>query len=761
MNKTAKILIIVLAALLVISLAALVIVIVTGQNQPQNDEPTEPTLNMGNAECVHVWTAWEVTTESNCTKKGVQSRSCTLCGKEERGSVPATGHYFKDGACSACGRPERPCDHAATEEIVIKEATCASKGQANVLCTVCDAVVKVINIAPVPHANLQKVIEIEPTCVENGKAKMVCTVCGEVEHSYIIYAEGHNDTEWKTLQAPTCTENGHEQRVCHTCNTIIDERFPYSTGHQDTEWVVVKEPTCTEPGFEQQICHTCDQVIDDYAPGANGHSIQYQDAKAPTCTDTGWNRYSYCTVCEYTQYADKALPANGHHYTAGLCGTCGAEDTTFVKTEIADLPKVEHTVVQPSDSVFNAPATVIKEYTMSLSRVNEVQTFNITPAQSGNHRFWISQMHEGNSVHLVFKDELGHQVTYSNYMEDGDGCTVELTAGQTYTVQVTTRACTTAGDCVIKVGYQTATLDVSQYNLVNDAISFVEQVNHYTFTPAVDGTYRFRFTEMVSDMDVNIYVYNRLGERVGYATYLSNNEGLTVENLKAGEQYKISVFYRTGKGTYTLKIGKQHGTLDVSGYTAVHDNLYYSGQNNRYTFVAPANGNYRVELANIPNSSEVYIKLFNSLGEQVSYNNYAGNGEGFNLTNLTAGDTYTIHVSYKSTSVPYTLLIFAQKPAAELTDNTGAVDSTEYASQSNTYTFTAKKGGTYRISVTGIADDVKLCLYIYDANGNLVKSDENCRNGDTLTLTDLAPGAKYTIKISANGYITEYIISVQ
>ena len=62
MNKTAKILIIVLAALLVISLAALVIVIVTGQNQPQNDEPTEPTLNMGNAECVHVWTAWEVTT---------------------------------------------------------------------------------------------------------------------------------------------------------------------------------------------------------------------------------------------------------------------------------------------------------------------------------------------------------------------------------------------------------------------------------------------------------------------------------------------------------------------------------------------------------------------------------------------------------------------------------------------------------------------------------------------------------------------------
>ena len=106
-------------------------------------------------------------------------------------------------------------------------------------------------------------------------------------------------------------------------------------------------------------------------------------------------------------------------------------------------------------------------------------------------------------------------------------------------------------------------------------------------------------------------------------------------------------------------------------------------------------------------------------------------------------------------------MIFAQKPAAELTDNTGAVDSTEYASQSNTYTFTAKKGGTYRISVTGIADDVKLCLYIYDANGNLVKSDESCRNGDTLTLTDLAPGATYTIKISANGHITEYIISVQ
>ena len=118
-------------------------------------------------------------------------------------------------------------------------------------------------------------------------------------------------------------------------------------------------------------------------------------------------------------------------------------------------------------------------------------------------------------------------------------------------------------------------------------------------------------------------------------------------------------------------------------------------------------------------------------------------------------------MEYLSGVLSYTLHIFGQKPVVVLTDNTGAADSFEYGQQSNYYTFTATEGGTYRIAITGMNANVDVCLYIYDANGSLVRSNEWCSNGEYLTLSDLVPGATYTIRVYADGTLTDYIISVQ
>ena len=756
MKNLKKLLVFLLAMLMVACFAACS----DDDETEKNDDPTEPTLNMGSADCVHVWAEWEETAEATCTKKGTEQRSCTLCGKQEQRRILATGHYFNEGVCAACGRNERACEHQTTEAIVIKEPTCTEYGQRNVLCTICDAVIAVDKVHPTGHGEVTTIVEKEPTCTENGRAKEVCTVCGGVDHEYPIYSEGHVDTEWVVVKEPTCTENGYKQEICNTCNEIINESYPYSTGHQDTEWVVVKEPTCTEQGHKQRVCHTCNQIIDEAYPSSKGHSYQYVDAKAPTCTEAGWYEYRFCTVCDYSQAEEKARPATGHNNTAGLCGTCGATDPAFVKTDIAGITKVEHTIAKPADNVFNAPAAQLKTLIVTISSTGDLTTFNFTADNSGTYYFWITELYAGNTVKLYVKDYLGQTVASNAYLDNNEGLPATLVAGQNYTLELATRTCAVPGSYILNIGCQTAVADVSQYTAVADSMSFKDQVNVYTFIPAVDGVYRFWFSNMSASCEVNIYIYNALGEQVAGSSYCGNNEYVSISNMAAGQKYTIKVSYRSGQSAYTLNMGKQMATVDVSKYNTIHDNMFYGGQKNTYTFTVPADGDYRFELANLVNNTSVYLRLYNSLGEQISYI-HGSNGNGITMKNLVAGTTYTVYVIYENGSSPYTLHIFAEKTVVQLKDNTGAADSFEYKEQRNTYTFTATEGGDYRIAITGMTAGVDVCLYIYDANGSLIKSDEWCYNGEYLTLTDLVAGATYTIVVYANGVLTEYIISVQ
>jgi hypothetical protein len=797
MNNLKKLLTILFTVLMILCLAAC-----SGEDDTENnDDPTEPTLNMGTPDCVHIWGNWEEIVESSCTKKGTEQRSCTLCGKQEQQRTPATGHYYTEGVCSACGRNERACEHQNTERVIIKAPTCTEFGQCNILCTACDAVIDVDRVDPAGHGELTRIVEVETTCVDDGKVKMVCSVCGEVEHSYIIYAEGHNDTEWITIKEPTCTKPGHRQRVCHTCNKIIDEYFPDGTGHLETEWITVKEPTCEASGHQQMVCKTCDQVVDEYFPGSTGHrdyqwvtvkeptctesgykqqicniceevigesypnkkghSYQYVNAKAPTCTEAGWYDYSYCSICDYNQLEEKSRPATGHNNTAGLCGTCGATDPKFVKNEIADTPKLEHSVAKPADNVLNAPSAQVIQQTLEITIAEEKSVYSLTATHSGVYYIWVSQMYSGNTLKLYIKDDLGQTIFHDTNLANDEGLSAIFEAGKTYTLEIVTRTCVKPGDFVLNIGCQTATADISANSAVVDTIVFAGQTNVYTFTPAVDGVYYFWFSNLFSGFSVDIRVYNALGEGINSATNCTNGSGVLLQNLAAGQTYTVKVICRNGRGEYTLQLGKQQAMVDISKYNLIHDNLYYKEQVNRYSFTVPADGNYRIQLANIPNNLDVIFYVYNALGEQLYSDSYAYNDDGYSMSNLVAGATYTIIVAYRNSSVPYTLCVYPTKPVVALTDNTGAADSLEYKTQSNLYTFVAKEGGSYRVAITGLDANVSISVYIYDSNGTQIKSDTSMYNGNYLTLTDLVPGATYTIRVYANGVLTDYIISVQ
>ena len=58
--------------------------------------------------------------------------------------------------------------------------------------------------------------------------------------------------------------------------------------------------SCTDDGVTEWYCSTCDETIKYVTGYAFGHDIVKVDAKAPTCTEIGWDAYEYCTACDYS-----------------------------------------------------------------------------------------------------------------------------------------------------------------------------------------------------------------------------------------------------------------------------------------------------------------------------------------------------------------------------------------------------------------------------------------------------------------------------
>ena len=56
------------------------------------------------------------------------------------------------------------------------------------------------------------------------------------------------------------------------------------------------------------VCVTCGAEYGE--KDSNNHALEQHAAKAPTCTEIGWDAYDTCSRCDYTTYAE--LPALNH-----------------------------------------------------------------------------------------------------------------------------------------------------------------------------------------------------------------------------------------------------------------------------------------------------------------------------------------------------------------------------------------------------------------------------------------------------------------
>lgn len=166
----------------------------------------------------------------------------------------------------------------------------------------------------------------------------MCNTCGG------SYYGGHAWGEWSSAGNGThtrsCTNYCREvdtanctggtatcsaKAVCEVCGGEYGEKDP---NNHDLEQHAAKAPTCTEIGWDAyETCSRCDYTTRKELPALN-HDLEQHEAKAPTCTEKGWNAYETCSRCDYTTYAE--LPILGHDYQAVTVDpTCEADGYTI------------------------------------------------------------------------------------------------------------------------------------------------------------------------------------------------------------------------------------------------------------------------------------------------------------------------------------------------------------------------------------------------------------------------------------------------
>ncbi|MBE6674696.1 MAG: hypothetical protein E7596_06280 [Ruminococcaceae bacterium] len=225
------------------------------------------------------------TVDATCTKTGLITETCTVCGYEKETEIPVLAHDYNEATCTlpksckVCGIVEgealghsggtATCEAQAICERcnqpygdwgdhVGGKATCRSKA----VCSVCRA----------SYGELGDHDFADATCL----APKTCRHCGETEGDIVDHVGG----------APTCTEPAK----CDVCGQAYGEALGHKGG----------TATCTEAA----ICEVCNEPYGDF---------KHQGGTA-TCTER-----AVCEICS-EPYGNTL----SHNSDGGKCTVCGS-----------------------------------------------------------------------------------------------------------------------------------------------------------------------------------------------------------------------------------------------------------------------------------------------------------------------------------------------------------------------------------------------------------------------------------------------------
>ena len=292
----------------------------------------------------------------------------------------------------------------------------------------------------------------------------------------------------------------------------------------------------------------------------------------------------------------------------------------------------------------------IKKFSDKITTKNEKKTYRFKTGEEGTYRFYLSNVPQNISFDFYLYNSSMEQLKYG-YGDNGDGITAYLNANTEYYFVV--KQSYNTGSYTLNIGSQKPTTNISAYTSVDDSTQFKSQRNIYKFTSSVAGRYRFDLSNVPQNISFNFYLYNSSMEQLSHS-YGDNGDGITAE-LDANTEYYFVVEQSYNTGSYTLNIGSQKPTTDISAYTIVNDSTQFRSQRNIYEFTPSETRKYRFELSNVSKNTSFSFYLYNSSMEQLN-KSYGNNGDGI-TAELDANKKYYFVVEQSYNTGSYTLNI--------------------------------------------------------------------------------------------------------
>lgn len=159
-----------------------------------------------------------------------------------------------------------------------------------------------------------------PTCTTGKTCEKCGAEYGVLGHAWGKWSSAGNGTHIRScmnycseVDTASCfggTATCSAKAVCEACGGEYGEKNP---NNHDLVHHRAKAPTCTEIGWDAyDRCIRCGYTTRKELPAQ--HDLKQHAAKAATCTEKGWNAYETCSRCDHTTYAE--LPALNHDYQA-------------------------------------------------------------------------------------------------------------------------------------------------------------------------------------------------------------------------------------------------------------------------------------------------------------------------------------------------------------------------------------------------------------------------------------------------------------
>lgn len=314
------------------------------------------------------------------------------------------------------------------------------------------------------------------------------------------------------------------------------------------------------------------------------------------------------------------------------------------------------------ESVMDTETAEIREYIAgevqdtktkaTVKKKGQKNSFTVKPLESGPHRLTITKVSKGLTLEMTVLGPDGNELYKKEKITGNTGTTCQLEEGRTYTVEVTAAA--EKGSYVFTARQQKPTVEISDFDVVRDLFEFAGQQNQYIFVPEENGIYRIDLETEGNLSAVKLGVFDSAGSRISGGEPESG-EGITIR-LEAGTPYTIRATYSGKAGGYTLWLGKQRPSVDITGQNIVSGEIAYKDQRNSCKFKAEEEGLYRITAGNFPDDCSLKLYLYDGLGYKIGGEDYIESG-GYVTAELTAGQTYEVLLIQNSGKGKYTLTI--------------------------------------------------------------------------------------------------------